>query len=239
MTNSIRLMTIAVLGSLVACSSCSNLPRDPEQTLRRVQTRPIRVGLVEHVPWVVRTNDEPHGVEVELIREFAAQLGTSVEWHWGGAQQQMEALESYALDVVIGGFTTRSPWVDSVGFTAPYFKETIRVGALPGTSMKTVKGVAITTADVFVAALLQRHGAIVIRVNDVRTGNPAVAAFDWQLQTMNVTNTNNELDDVKHVIATPMGENAFIKRLDEFLYQKRPFVAGLLQQESTRNETSR
>ena len=65
--------------------SCSNLPRDPKQTLRNVQTRPMRVGLVEHPPWVVRTNGEPRGVEVELVRQFANGLGTTPEWHWGGA----------------------------------------------------------------------------------------------------------------------------------------------------------
>jgi len=45
----------------------------------------MRVGLVEHPPWVVRTNGEPRGVEVELVRQFANGLGTTPEWHWGGA----------------------------------------------------------------------------------------------------------------------------------------------------------
>ena len=30
---------------------------------------------------------------------------------------------------------------------------------------------------------------------------------------------NEELESLKHVIAVPPGENAFVKRLDEFLYQ--------------------
>jgi ABC-type amino acid transport substrate-binding protein len=159
-----------LLASLI---SCSNLPRDPKQTLRRVQTQPMRVGLVEHPPWVIRTNGEPRGAEVELVRQFASGLGTTPEWHWGGAQEQMEALENYGLDLVIGGFTSRSPWKDYVGFTAPYFEETI------------------------------------------------------------------ERDRVKHVIATPPGENGFIKRLDEFLHQKRPSLVSLLQQEASQNEIAR
>jgi polar amino acid transport system substrate-binding protein len=159
--------------------SCSNLPRDPKQTLRRVQTQPMRVGLVEHPPWVIRTDGEPRGVEVDLVREFANGLGTTPEWHWGGSQEQMEALENYGLDLVIGGFTSRSPWKTYVGFTAPYFDETISV---PGTS---------------------------------------------------------ELDRVKHVMAAPPGENGFIKRLDEFLHQKRPSLASMLQQEASQNEIAR
>lgn len=125
---------------LLPIISCTNLPRDPKQTLKQVQTRPMRVGLVEHPPWVIRANDpngEPRGAEVELVRQFAAGLGTTPEWHWGGAQQQMETLENYGLDLVIGGFTSRSPWKDYVGFTAPYFEETISAGA----SQETVKHV--------------------------------------------------------------------------------------------------
>ncbi|MEN3327495.1 MAG: polar amino acid transport system substrate-binding protein [Acidobacteriota bacterium] len=212
--------------------SCSNLPRDAKQTLRRVQTRPMRVGLVEHPPWVIRGNGEPRGAEVELVRQFANELGTTPEWHWGGAQEQMEALEKYGLDLVVGGFTSRSPWKDYVGFTAPYFEETIRVATPPGTSVKTVKGVQVTAEDDAATALLEEKGATVIRVNEIQSVTGPVAAPDWRLQTLNVTNTDIELDRVKHVMAAPPGENGFIKRLDEFLYQKRPSLASLLQQEA-------
>jgi polar amino acid transport system substrate-binding protein len=219
--------------------SCSNLPRDPKQTLRRVQTQPMRVGLVEHPPWVIRGNGEPRGAEVELVRQFANSLGTTPEWHWGGAQEQMEALESYGLDLVIGGFTSRSPWKNYVGFTAPYFEETIRVAAPPGSSVKTVKGVQVITEDDAAAALLQEEGATVIRVNEIQSVTGPVAAPDWRLQGLNVTNTDIELDRVKHVMATPPGENGFIKRLDEFLHQKRPLLVSLLQQENLQNEIAR
>ena len=157
-----RFRSLVLLSCVLApIISCSNLPRDPKQTLRSVQTRPLRVGLVEHPPWVIRGDGEPRGAEVELVREFAVGLGTTPEWHWGGAQQQMETLQDYGLDLVIGGFTSSSPWKDYVGFTAPYFEE----------------------------------------------------------------------DRVKHVMAAPPGENGFIKRLDEFLHQKRSSVASLLQQQ--------
>ncbi|HKG58903.1 MAG TPA: transporter substrate-binding domain-containing protein [Pyrinomonadaceae bacterium] len=225
-----------VLGAII---SCSNLPRDPKQTLRRVQTQPMRVGLIEHPPWVIRANGEPRGVEVELVRQFANELGTTPEWHWGGAQQQMEALEHYGLDLVIGGFTSRSPWKDYVGFTAPYFEESIRVAAPPGTSVKTVKGVQVIAEDDWAASLLQEEGATVIRVNQIQSVTGPVAAADWRLQTLNVTNTDIELDRVKHVMAAPPGENGFIKRLDEFLHQKRPSLVSMLQQEASQNEIAR
>ena len=108
-------ITLAVILCLTA--ACSNLPRDPKETLRTVQTRPMRVGLVEHAPWVIRTTGEPAGVEVDLVRQFAAALGTTPEWNWGGEQEQLEALEEYQLDLVIGGFTDRTPWRKYVGLT--------------------------------------------------------------------------------------------------------------------------
>lgn len=239
-SNPFRPASLILLSCVLApIISCSNLPRDPKQTLQRVQAQPMRVGLVEHPPWVIRANGAPRGVEVELVRQFANELGTTAEWHWGGAQQQMEALEKYGLDIVIGGFTSRSPWKDYVGFSAPFFEETIRVGAPPGTSIKTVKGVQVIAADDAVASLLAAEGATVIRVNEIQGVTGPVAAPDWRLRMLNVTNTDIELDHVKHVMAVPPGENGFIKRLDEFLHQKRPSLTALLQQEASQNEIAR
>ena len=146
---------------LLITFACASLPRDPKETLRQLQSRPVRVGLVEHAPWVVRNGSEPAGVEVDLIRNFASELGTTPDWHWGGEQEQLEALQHYQLDVVIGGFTDQTPWSKYVGLTSPYFEET----------------------------------------------------------------------SLKHVIAVPPGENALLKRLDEFLYKKRFDVKNLLQQQ--------
>src|ERR671933_421682 len=91
-----------LISSICLSLGCTNLPRDPKETLRQLHSRPIRVGLVEQRPWVVRTSGEPAGVEVDLIRNFAGELGTTPEWHWGGEQAQLEALQHYQLDIVIG-----------------------------------------------------------------------------------------------------------------------------------------
>ena len=72
--------------------SCSDLPRDPKNTLQMVQGGILRVGLVERPPWVIGTNGEPAGAEVEIIRRFANEPGAKPEWHWGSEQEHMEAL---------------------------------------------------------------------------------------------------------------------------------------------------
>src|SRR5436189_5917812 len=109
-------------------TSCNNLPRDPNRTLSQLQSRPLRVGVVENYPWVIKTDDEPAGIEVNLVHDFATRQGATVEWIWGSEQQQLEALEHYQLDMVIGGFTDDSPWRKYVGFTSPYFEERYVVG---------------------------------------------------------------------------------------------------------------
>jgi polar amino acid transport system substrate-binding protein len=145
----------------------------------------MRVGLVEHPPWIVRTNGEPAGVEVDLIRNFASELGTTPDWHWGGEQEQLEALQHYQLDVVIGGLTDRTPWSKYVGLTSPYFKETYRVAIPPGSQLQNIKGaeVSVEKGDP-VAAEVESKGARVVRVDDLAQVNGPVAAPDWQLEQM-------------------------------------------------------
>jgi len=187
---------------------------------------------VEHAPWVVRTTGEPAGVEVDLVRQFAGSLGTTPEWHWGGEQEQLEALQDYQLDLVIGGFTDRTPWRKYVGLTSAYFTETYRVGVQGPPPLESVKGaqVAILRGEP-AAAELEQKGAVVVRVDDLSQVTGAVAAPDWQLEQLGRTGTNIELDSVKHVFAVPPGENGFLKRLDEFLYGKTGDIKGRLQQQ--------
>jgi hypothetical protein len=40
----------------------------------------VRVGVVADPPWVILGKGEPRGVEPELIRRFAEQVGTEIEW---------------------------------------------------------------------------------------------------------------------------------------------------------------
>jgi polar amino acid transport system substrate-binding protein len=112
----------AVLAAL-AISACGSVPRDPEETLARVRGGRLRVGLVESPPWVVHTASGPGGVEIELLRELAAEIGATPEWHWGGEQRHMEALEEFELDVVAGGLTVETPWASLVALTRPYYEE--------------------------------------------------------------------------------------------------------------------
>jgi polar amino acid transport system substrate-binding protein len=223
---------------LCVCSAgCSDLPRDPKETLRRAEGGRLRVGLVEHPPWVVRTGGEPAGAEVELVRLFARELGAQPEWRWGGEQQHMEALEHYQLDLLVGGLTGDTPWSKYVGLTSPYFESRVVVGVHKSAPLlKNVKGVPVAVASGDAAAgYLESKGAVVVPVEDLSHADAAAfAAPEWQLEQMGLAPTGVELRAEEHVMAAPPGENGFIKRLDEFLYRQRGAVKGLLQLEAGR-----
>jgi polar amino acid transport system substrate-binding protein len=217
---------------LMTATACSTLPRDPEKTLEHVQQRhQVRVGLVENPPWVVRTPDEPAGVEVELARSFAQSLGASPEWFWGTEQHHMEALEQFELDLVIGGLEGTTPWSKTISLTRPYFEEAIVVGMPPGVQAPDqLNGVRVTVhgGDV-AAAYLMKKDAIPVRVTDVSHAGGPVAAPAWRVEKMGFTPTQFRLLDRTHVMAVPPGENGWLKRLGDFLQSKKTNVEGLLE----------
>lgn len=113
------LLAITCVALLAGCSS--SIPADPEGTLERVTGGTLRVGVSESPPWVETTeHGEPAGTEPDLVREFAERLGADPEWTEDGEEHLMEALERGELDLVIGGFTDTTPWVDFGAVTVPY-----------------------------------------------------------------------------------------------------------------------
>jgi polar amino acid transport system substrate-binding protein len=229
-----RLLVVLVVSACMA--GCSGLPRDQVGTLGRVQGGRLRVGLVEHPPFVMRAGDQPAGAEVELVKQFAATLGATPEWHWGGEQEHMEALEHFELDVVVGGITDQTPWSKYVGLTGPYFEETFMVGVPASTPpIKEIEGMQVSTRDgEVVAAYLKKKGAVPLEVDDLSQVRGAVAAPQWKLEQLGLAGTEVKLQTEKHVMAIPPGENGFLKRLEEFLYQQGSQVKGLLQQAEVR-----
>lgn len=227
---------LAVLLVCACAAGCGSLPRDPEGTLRRVRGGRLRVGLVENPPWVVRGQAEPAGAEVEIVKRMAAELGATPEWVWGGEQQHMEALERYELDLVLGGLTKETAWSKYVGLTSPYFEERITVGvpasAKPPGEIKGVS-VAVRRGDA-VAAYVKEKGGVPVASDDIRQAVGPAAAPDWQLEQAGFASGDIELHASRHVLATPPGENGWIKWLDEFLARERPQVKGLLQQQEAR-----
>ena len=110
------LLITALAAGLAGCG----LPRDPEQASERIEGKVLRAGVSENPPWIRFEGAAVTGVEADLIRTIAADVGARVEWRRGGESALMKSLKENQLDLVAGGVTTQSPWSRELGATQPY-----------------------------------------------------------------------------------------------------------------------
>lgn len=106
------------------------LPVDPDGTLERVTGGELRVGVVHDPPWAAVDGPEPSGSEVDLVLDYAATIDAEVEWYPGGEERLVRELEHGRIDLLIGGLTQDTPWVERVGVTRPYVAEDTPDGTL-------------------------------------------------------------------------------------------------------------
>jgi polar amino acid transport system substrate-binding protein len=227
---------LLVLSALLfIITACADLPRDQKDTLKHIQhSQRLRVGLIENPPWVIRSGDEPAGVEVELIKRFASEIGAEPEWSWGGEEKLLSALEKFELDLVLGGFGDKTPWKTRIGMTSPFYAETFDVGVLPDVAwLSDLKDREIVIRnDSRLAGYLREKGARPVAIEDLSEANGRpVAAPLWQLDKLQLSPTGNDFHTDRHIVATPPGENQFVKRLDEFFSAQREAIPALLQQQ--------
>lgn len=139
----------------LALSGCaSDFPADPEGMLDRVSGGTLRVGITPNGEWTDVTDEgETSGIEVDLLEDFAATIDAEIAWVEGSEERLFTQLHDGALDMVIGGFTDKTPWIHKAAITKPF------------TEVSTSEG------------------------------------------------------PEKHVMATAMGENAFLLELERFLLQ--------------------
>ena len=123
-----RLTALLIALSLASCG----VPRDPEGTLERVRGGEMRVGVSSSDPWATWPGDEPSGVEVGLVEDFASDIDSEVVWVEGSEAEVIEALEVGELDLVIGGLTSTSPWSKVAALTHPYITTKVVVAVPDG-----------------------------------------------------------------------------------------------------------
>ena len=108
MLNNFSKAALAVLLLLLMCSCGLQVPADPEGTLDRISDGTLRVGVSHNPPWTaVQTGQDPAGREADLVRQFAADHGATIEWTAAGEESRMGRLERGELDLVIGGLERR------------------------------------------------------------------------------------------------------------------------------------
>jgi polar amino acid transport system substrate-binding protein len=224
------ILATAILAA-VTLNACG-IPRDSEGTLDRVEGDTMRVGITENPPWTDLSGGRPAGVEVDLIEGFAETLQAQVEWFDGSEAELMEALEKRELDVVVGGFAADDPWAQVVTFTQPYAETSTSVGVPPGQQPpQEIDGVRVATErGRETAALVEDAGGVPVEVDDLSGSPGLVAGEEWELETLGLVPSEIELDKAQHVVAVPLGENAWLVRLERFLSARAASVDELLQE---------
>jgi polar amino acid transport system substrate-binding protein len=232
----VPLLTIVVLLAAIAAAGCQ-YPRDPDGTLNRVEGGVLRVGVTEADPWVVLDGDRAvGGVEVELARRFARDVGARIEWVQGSEESLVDAAKEGQVDLIVGGLTNKSRWEKDVALTRPYVEARAVVGLPPGRSYPDDFAgvpVAVELGSEEEGLLEQRTDARVVPVTDLasRARRPAAVAH-YLLDDLSLTDSGTELDKSKHVMAVKLGENAFMVRLERFLLEREDEIARLLIEEA-------
>src|SRR5215217_468221 len=221
----------AVALRAVAAAGCG-IPRDPESTLDRVRGGTLRDGITANDPWTTLEGGRPGGVEVELVERFADELGARVEWLDGSEADLMAALEVRELDLVVGGLTADTPWQTKAAITRSYATTRVVV-AVPASQPlpEDIAGVRVAVeAGSDAAGILEdKTDAVPVRVPDVtQVRGSAVAIDEWLLADLDLRDTGVHLSKAKHVMATALGENAFLVRLERFLIAHQAEVPALL-----------
>lgn len=207
-----------------AGSSCQ-FPGNPEGTLDRVEGGTLRVGVIEDPPWVDLSHPEPRGVEPDLVREFAGELGAEIEWVEETDTELFAALRGFQLDLVIGGLTTASPYAVEAAFTRPDADTEVEIGVPPGAEFTDELGgerIWVRRHSSAAALLKQEEeDAIPIVFDHLRQVDAAALLESWEIEALGYESTDYILRDDEHAFAAAAGENTFLVELEDFLLDRR------------------
>lgn len=112
------LVAVVVTAALAGCGI--SVPADADGTLRSVIGDELRVGVSADEGLAEVSVETPAGPLIDLTSSFAESLDAEVEWTIGSEETLVTMLEEGELDLVVGGFTDQTPWVDRVGVTRGY-----------------------------------------------------------------------------------------------------------------------
>lgn len=227
---------IALLAALVL-AACQ-FPRDPEGTLDRVEGGTLRVGAIDDPPWVKLGEAEPQGVEPELVREFAAELGAEIEWVEAPEAELVEAMRGFQLDLIVGGLTRDWPDGRFVALTRPYVDTEVEIGVPPRTELPGDLGgerIWVRRNSEAGALLKQEEEDAVPVAFDRLSEVDGPALLDtWEIDALEYDRTDYILRDHEHAMAVAMGENAFLVALERFLLDRGEEAEDLLHEEAER-----
>ncbi|NIJ16285.1 hypothetical protein [Sphingobium vermicomposti] len=99
---------------ILGLAGCVDLPRDPDETLKRVRTtKVLRTGIISDASSVA-TN-----AEKSFITKLANETGSTPEIATGPAEELLPKIERGELDIVVGRFGPTTPWNTRVTMLPP------------------------------------------------------------------------------------------------------------------------
>lgn len=102
-------------------SACSiSIPVDPDDTLGSVTGGVLRVGTSPDGELVDVSGGDPSGTIVDLVDRFADSIDADTEWTVASEETLVTELEAGDLDLIAGGITPDTPWIDKAGVTRGY-----------------------------------------------------------------------------------------------------------------------
>ena len=122
-TRSPRRAVSAAAALLLAAvlSGCGlTIPADPDGTLESATGSELRVGLSADPGLVDTDRGTPTGSIPDLVTGFADSIDAGIDWTYGSEETLVGMLERGDLDLVAGGFTSDTPWMDKAGVTRGY-----------------------------------------------------------------------------------------------------------------------
>lgn len=212
--------TTAALALVLALMVACDFPRDADGTLDRVRNGTMRVGVSENLPWVRFAGKEAEGIEPALLRQWAKQLGASIEWVPGSDSALVEALREGTVDVLIAGLKSTTDFASRIALSQPYITARIHVTVPPGATFPDELAghpVAVAPHRVATNAAVRRSSATPAPSADLWRGNLVLAAYDFEVEAHGMRTAGPALAVERHVIATRPGESAFLLALDRFL----------------------
>lgn len=197
--------------------SCESYPKDPNETLKKAREEKLRVGVMHAPPWAVVADGAVKGIEAEIIKGFAQEIQTEIEWVKGTEEELMPLLQEHELHLVIGGVTNSTPWKKHVGLTNPYKKEKVLICNTSGTALpEDIKnhkvGVKKSSA---VGAYVKKKKATPVFLDSLQGYNGLIAIYESDLKKFGCNPSELEVHTAKHVIAVPKGENNFLMNGNE------------------------
>lgn len=221
--------------ALIALAGC-DFPNDANGTLERVGAAGVlTVGYAERPPWVDAAGGEPSGIEPQLVRRWADELGVQIAWVRGSESTLVQALEERRIDLMIAGLTDASPWTHRVGPSNPYHIARVVV-AVPAEMKDLHQRTEWAGRRIAYQVLRPDFAALIAGIEGrpeaaERIGGGPAAIYAYEASDLELVATPGELKTERLVMFVPPGESAMLLALDRFLagVRRRGVVAGAAQ----------